>query len=957
MNTIESPLRGAAIAGLILACLSPAADSKPQQPLPKVQEALLTAELAPAHADFGQAIDISGDRAVIGASPDDPMSGTAYVYKRDLGTGEWSFESKLVPPAGSARPFDMFGAAVAIDGTRIAVGAPGDDQIHSGSGAVYTYELIGGQWTLEQELHSPAAEPNGRFGRGLDLSGDSLIVGAWREDATAEDSGAVHVFRRPGAAWAYSQTLTSTFAIEDEHFGFAIDCTLTRLVIGATGFPAGDDTGAAYVYELTGNSWQQMQQLTGANSGNLGHSVAILGTHVLAGAPSTDGAGTARGAVYYFREGAVSYTFRQVVHGTQDEELFGSSVAMAREDVIEPSSPLRAVMGGYRYEGTQEVQGHARFMLFNSTLNWLDDETADSPQPTAYGRFGNAVAIQGRSALIAEVGASTNFRSEGAVHAYEHSANSWNANGVLRGTEQDANQLFGDTVALHQDLAVIGMPGDDDTLENAGGALVYEREGGAWQPVAKLSAETDASSGALFGSASATDGTTIVIGARAESHASNFAGAAYVYRKTDAGEWKSEARLIPSDPTFEGWFGTSVDVSGDRVVVGAPGVNVGVQSTGVVYVFVRDDQGNWSEEDRLWELAGSPNAQAGTAVAIDGDRLVVGAAGLAGNTGLALTYTRQGSTWMFENSIQGLQSTTHSRFAESLSLEGTTLIVGAPGELQDVGAVYVYERTDLDYLFMNRIAPTPGADVTAYGRRVDLEGDLLVVGSHLENTHGLFAGGAHAYRKVGSLWIGGGLAPPVLLEREFYGSDVAVSEDTVLVGAIGRPAGNVENAGAAYTFQVEYPEPIQVIGLGDGSEGDCPCGNESPAGLGQGCINSTGAGGLLGFQGSADILVNDLSLHASNLRPGVYTQLFSGTGFLGAVPFENGLRFIGGQVRRLQLLNASPAGTADWADLHAQGDWMPGDLRYFQVFYRDVTGPCGGGANLTNGLQISFPSH
>ena len=72
------------------------------------------------------------------------------------------------------------------------------------------------------------------------------------------------------------------------------------------------------------------------------------------------------------------------------------------------------------------------------------------------------------------------------------------------------------------------------------------------------------------------------------------------------------------------------------------------------------------------------------------------------------------------------------------------------------------------------------------------------------------------------------------------------------------------------------------------------------------------------------------------------------------MPFGDGLRFVGGGVQRFAPLATSDTGTASWTDLHAQGNWAPGDTRYFQVFYRDNNGPCGSGFNLTSGLQITF---
>lgn len=136
----------------------------------------------------------------------------------------------------------------------------------------------------------------------------------------------------------------------------------------------------------------------------------------------------------------------------------------------------------------------------------------------------------------------------------------------------------------------------------------------------------------------------------------------------------------------------------------------------------------------------------------------------------------------------------------------------------------------------------------------------------------------------------------------------------------------------------------------------CPCINQGIASTG--CANSLGVGASLEGTGTDGIANDDLVLEAAQLPFGGPGLLYYGTstvnGGLGAV-FGDGLRCVGGALVRLGVQFADAIGNAEWGPGYAaQEGWAPGDTRYFQVWYRDVSGPCGSGWNLTNGLQITF---
>ncbi|MDH5514595.1 MAG: FG-GAP repeat protein, partial [Gammaproteobacteria bacterium] len=154
-------------------------------------ETKLTASDRDAGDNYGYAVDIDGSYAVVGAKREGTSAeGAAYIlYKNTAGT--WSQQQKLVAPLRAAS--DFFGHDVAISGDLVAVGAYG---YNGEAGRVYIYRRSGTNWSLEKEITSSSLGTGDRFGYSLDLSGSTLVVGAYRDDDGGSNAGAAYVFTR-----------------------------------------------------------------------------------------------------------------------------------------------------------------------------------------------------------------------------------------------------------------------------------------------------------------------------------------------------------------------------------------------------------------------------------------------------------------------------------------------------------------------------------------------------------------------------------------------------------------------------------------------------------------------------------------------------------------------------------------------------------------------------------------
>lgn len=270
----------------------------------------LVIKLLPDNADFagdefGRAVDFDGNRIIVGARFDDDLAtdrGAVYIFERNAGVGAaWIQADKLTSADVGFR--DEFGRAVAISGDRAVVGADNE--------SIYVFERnpANGIWTQTPALSASDGDPNDDFGQSVDISDDTVIVGASEHDHQGVGgTGAAYVFHRNSAngIWSEVDKLTADDADENDQFGFAVAILGDRVIVGA---PFDDDAGttggSAYVFQRDAgaNTFSQDDKLTAANptlGDQFGHSVALAGERALVGAINDDDQAEDAGAAYLF---------------------------------------------------------------------------------------------------------------------------------------------------------------------------------------------------------------------------------------------------------------------------------------------------------------------------------------------------------------------------------------------------------------------------------------------------------------------------------------------------------------------------------------------------------------------------------------------------------------------------------------------------------------------------------
>ncbi len=356
---------------------------------------------------FGVSVAIDADTIVVGADKDDPAGGSctgscdtgaAYVFVRD-GFGVWSQQAKLA--ASDASNADNFGGAVAVSGDTVLVGARGDDDAGNGAGAAYVFQRTGTSWLEQQKLSASDGAAADAFGGSVAIDGNRALIGAQGDDDNGSTSGAAYVFEQSGGPWVQQQKLTASSGYGANLFGYSVSLSGNTALIGAPNYDAVDGSsgrGAAFVFGYTGSSWVEQQTLSapdGAPNDALGRSVSVSGALAIVGAPYHATNGYASGAAYvYTLNGSVWSVFDQLsASDAMASDFFGEAVAVSGHTAIVGARSNDDVVLGfnvgsvYIFETDRDGDG-----LVDSVDNCPDVFNADQSDLDADG-FGNVCDV------------------------------------------------------------------------------------------------------------------------------------------------------------------------------------------------------------------------------------------------------------------------------------------------------------------------------------------------------------------------------------------------------------------------------------------------------------------------------------------------------------------------------------------------------------------------------------
>ncbi|MGQ0551692.1 MAG: FG-GAP repeat protein [Planctomycetota bacterium] len=479
-----------------------------------------------------------------------------------------------------------------------------------------------------------------RFGESVSVSGNTVVVGASREDSNATgvdgdgsnnssfDSGAAYVFVRSGASWSQQAYLKASNTGSGDAFGCSVSVSGDTLVVGAKGEESSatgvngsqangaPDAGAAYVFVRSGVTWSQQAYLKASNTftdDRFGGSVSISGDTIVVGAVFEDSnttgvngnqgndSSTTAGAAYVFVRSGVTWSQQAYLKAsnTGSEDAFGVSVSVSDDTLVVGAS----------------------------------------------GEDNSATGVNGGQIDNSASGA-------GAAYVFVRSGTMWSQQAYLKASNTSAGDIFGYSVSVDGDTIVVGAAFEDsnatgvdgDTIDNSsqdsGAAYVFARSGANWSQQAYLKASnTDPND--RFGTSVSVAGDTTVVGAWSEAsvatgvdgdqgdNSAPQSGAVYVFVRGGA-NWSQAAYVKASNTGTADRFGESVSLSGEVVVAGAYDEDTGGFTSGAAYVF---DLDNIPWADLGFALAG-----------VIGDPSLVGTGPLTTGSSGALTLSQAASS-------------------------------------------------------------------------------------------------------------------------------------------------------------------------------------------------------------------------------------------------------------------------------------------------------------------------
>ncbi|MEM1054403.1 MAG: T9SS type A sorting domain-containing protein [Bacteroidota bacterium] len=416
---------------------------------------------------------------------------------------------------------------------------------------------------------------------------------------------------------------------------------------------------------------------------------------------------------------------------------------------------------------------------------------------------------------------------------------------------------FARAVSVSGGTAVAGEARADqfEQFDNRGAVSIFERQpDGSWDLSQRFfasdSQEGDFNESPGFGAAVALSGDRLAVGAPGEQDGSDTnpaPGAVYIFERQADGSWAEVDKVRDPDPVRFGFFGEAVALDGDRMLVAAergedPATDY---EGGTVYVFDRQSDGTWTASATLQRPEAEGRVGFGDALALDGDRALIGAGGTnfspVNRNGRAYVYDLSGSTWTEVAELEspdGTVANNNKQFGEAVSLDGDVALIGARGQGIEVpglgffasGAAYVFAReASGEWTLRQRLDPDdldraelPSSRQIEFGRSVALEDGTAVVGASRDVVGGEFdAGSAYVFEDDEGTWTrtaklrGGG--------REFsnFGFSMSVSDGTVVTGEIRGGDPDTEPGVAQVHVLVAPPPPTlsltvrEAIGVTD----------------------------------------------------------------------------------------------------------------------------------------------
>ena len=647
----------------------------------------------------------------------------------------------------------------------------------------------------------------------------SLAVDGSRLSIRVEDEGArypLHVDPWIATEEARLALLGGSFA---NGFGGSVAVEGDTAVVGAS---FGNEV---FVFVRAGTSWTLQANLAPSSPAGqaFGSSVAISGDTVVVGASYDDPVGGVdAGSAYVFtRDGtAWSLEAKLIAADASADDHFGSAAALSGET---------AVIGALDDDVLGADSGSAYVFVRTGTL-WSQQARLNAADGSPGDRFGGSAAFSGETAVV---GADRDDSDAGSAYVFLRTGTLWSQQAKLVASDTLPGDFLGYPVSLSGDTVLAGARG---SATSQGAAYVFVRSGANWSEEAKLVA-SDGAPADRFGAGLSIVGDTAVVGAYLDDH-SGFqdAGSAYVFARFGT-VWAQQAKLIGSGVSTKRSMGSSVAVSGNTAFFGALWIKKPAKWN-ECYVFVGGGA-SWNEQARLSMGEGLPGDGLGYAVSVEADRALVGApfdrhaVGLGGGNGegAAYLFSRSGTSWTKQFKLVASDAEYVDRFGHSVSLSGSSALIGSPlddlapgipGSSAGEGSAYVLVDGGTAWGVQAKLVAGDATGGAEFGYSVAIAGDTAVVGAPGHDYLGADSGSAYVFLRTGNFWFQHArLNAADGSPGDAFGVSVAISGETIVVGADQDDHSGSSGAGSAYVFLRNgafWSQQAKLVAIGAASD-------------------------------------------------------------------------------------------------------------------------------------------
>ncbi|MCZ6835257.1 MAG: hypothetical protein O7G85_05725 [Planctomycetota bacterium] len=365
-------------------------------------------------------------------------------------------------------------------------------------------------------------------------------------------------------------------------------------------------------------------------------------------------------------------------------------------------------------------------------------------------RFGYAVATEGNTLIVGERYGNGLIANSGTCRLFTHNGSQWLVGQQLEAIDAASFDDFGISVALSGDVIVIGAMSNDDNGTQSGAAYVFRRIGNAWSQEQKL-LPLDGAPNEFFGVSVSVSGNVIVVGAREDDDNGSQSGSAYVFRfDTNTSTWNQEQKLLASDGGTNDEFGIAVDIDGNVIVVGSHFDDDLAIDAGATYVY-RHDGVVWNEEQKLTASDGDGGDQFGQSVSISGSAILVGAFQddvMGTDSGSAYMFRHDGLGWNQEQKLAPADGAAEDWYGWSVSIDGAAALVGSVQDdslALDGGATYYYEYSGGVWTMIQELFASDGADGDWFGSAVAIRNGRILIGARRDDDFGVDSGSAYTF--------------------------------------------------------------------------------------------------------------------------------------------------------------------------------------------------------------------